>query len=290
MSFRALGSDGILRFYVDDAFRHLVNDLVQHRIKGPMQQEEARKAILGHPFVILNQAACAEERYRRTRVKEASQMLNELARRLGNGEVQQLGLEETTGSPILTANMLRKGHAVRLLNLSDDRLLLSLERHPQGSGPVRVQFWLYDKATRTLRLLNHRETVQEAILVGKPKRYVAGKWEEVDEMEQNDFLQTVKHYLSAKGAKAIQEHFRPQAGYLDPPEEIWAQCKTVTGIDYQAQEVSARDGREQEYRKLQGSHPQEEAARVEWVVDAGIRFGMVPESEKPKQNEEPPKA
>lgn len=288
MSYRALGSDGIFRFYADRSFLQLLNNLVQPRIRETAKQEESRKEILQHPFVYINESACAEVRYQRGHVKEAGQLLTALARRLTNGEIVQLGLEEATGNPGLEVTHLKKGHGVRVRKLSDNYLLLSVDRHPgKGVRPSRVLYWLYDDASRSARLLHHRESIQQASLVGKPKRFVAGKWEEIDDVQQTDFLNIVEKHLGTKGVRAIKEHFKPQeTGYLEPPEQVWHQCNSLTGRDFQAEQKQAYECREKEYQQLQGEPQQHTTTgKIEWIVDAGFRLGMKSESNKEKRND-----
>lgn len=282
MSYRALDSDGIFRFYADRAFLHLLNNLVQQRIRKTAKQEVARKEILQHSFVCINEPACAEERFQRGHVKEAGQLLTALAPRLTNGEIVQFGLEGTTGNPGLEATHLKKGHGVRLRKLSDNYLLLSVDRHPgKGTRPSRVLYWLYDDASRSAHLLHHRESVQQASLVGKPKRFVAGKWEEIDDVQQTDFLNIVEKYLGTKGVRAVKEHFKPQeTGYLEPPKEVWDQCNSLTDTDFQAEGKKAHECREKEYQQLRGEEQQHATGRIEWIVDAGFRLGMKSESNK----------
>lgn len=288
MSYRALGFDGIFRFYADRAFLHLLNNLVQQRLRETAEQEEARKEILQHAYVCINEPACAEERFQRGHVKEAGQLLKALSRRLNKGEIVQLGLEGTTGNPGLEVTHLKKGHGIRLRKLSDNYLLLSVDRHPgKGARPSRVLFWLYDDARRSARLLGYRESVQKASLVGKPKRFVAGKWEEIDDVQQADFLNIVEKYLGTKGVRAVKEHFKPQeTGYLEPPEEVWDQCNSLTDTDFHAEQKQAHESREKEYQQMHSEEQQPATGRIEWIADAGFRLGMKPESNKEKRNDE----
>lgn len=291
MSYRIVGPDGVWRVCGDGALKKRIHVLVDRRFGSGtlagLSMVEARDVILGHAYLEFDEWRCAEERYRKERAKRCREMLEGLKVRLERGELQQEGLEGQTGKPELTPDKLT-GHSLRLLDLSDDWLLLRIERHPSGgSNVVLDQHWLYSRHGRKLYLL-HLETIQYPKTGDVKVQFGDGPWQKADEGLQTDFKGTVEKILGAEGVNVLEKAVQLQeTGLWDPPPEIFTKCKEITGTDHQAEERKHLELRERHYLKKYGPRQPSGKPGIALVPDAGIRLGMVVERDDPDQRKEP---
>lgn len=273
---------GAFRLVITDALKRLLNQLAQRRFPHPKdhaKKAEVLAAILGHPYLYHDPWSAAEERHRVERFKRGLDLLEGLKIRLQRGEIHYKGIENATGQPELNLARL-KDHSVRLLDLSGDWLLLSIERHPEGgSGIVRRQYWLYDRRGRVLNLL-HADTVAK-ITDGQWKvQRGNGPWRDVDITLEKDFFDTVGRQLGSEALASIR-----QSGILDdrlahPPPEVFAECQLICGIDYVTEEAQRRERHERTY--LQKYGPRESGIRS--ISTAAIEL-IYADEEKPSKPE-----
>ena len=279
MPYRALTDRGEWKVSADTALKHRVHRVAQQRFrKGVDRQEkirEAVKAILEHPYLEFDEWRTAEELFHRARAKMCRDRLNGLAVRLQRDEIRFEGLEGTSGSPKVTPDNLR-GHSVKFLDLWSDWLLFALERHPQkGKGPVLVQYWLYSREAKSLRLLKHRDSIDYPE-VGPVKVMRNGEWGDPDASDEADFYRTIEVHLGGDAAKQICGSIEPQtAGLLSAlglPSAVLDECREVTRIDIAAAEAKNQQRRERGDADRYG--PQRGTPGLRWITDAGIRVGL----------------
>ena len=160
--------------------------------------------ILEHPYLVFDELRCAKEADRRKRAKECGKRLAGLIKRLRNeGEISQVGLRETTDDAKLTPHKL-SNRRVPSLDLDENWLLLSLERHPfLGSQQVTDQYWLYSRRDRTLRLL-HWEPMVNPNLGEVKVRQRDGSWQDPEATSQNSFQESVVRLMGVDALKRLE--------------------------------------------------------------------------------------
>src|SRR5438552_12130401 len=282
MAYRILTAGVGWQVCADNALRQRITRLVHRQFRhDPEIEKHVRGEILGHRYLQFDSWRHAEEVVRSARAKMCRERLVGLAVRLSRDEVVFEGLEETTGQTKLTPEKLR-GHSARFLDLSADWLLLAIERHPlKSTGAVLVQYWLYSRKVKTLRLLTSgRDVLTQAVVGGDVHvKHGDGPWQTPDSEAETDFWATVRKHLGANAAEEIQRSIAPQeSGLLDPPPDVLEECHRLTGIDVAASEHRAVAARGKVYIEKYGQQPG--TPGVHWVTDAGIRLGIVPNKDE----------
>ena len=239
------------RLAVDQAWRQKLLGHIQRAFasKPKAEAEAAKLALLGHPYLLPDPAGEAERTHQRERYERCKGMLEGLKERLARGTIKQLGLEGTTGQASLTVERL-SNRPVRLLDLSDDWLLVALERHPQGT--ILVHHWLYSRRRATVHLLHVAEVVYvrpEAIKVQRGD----GPWTEPGSALEDDFNRRAKSLLGEAAMASLRRLVLSQdSGVCGEDEEVIAQCEEISGIPYRTQEAERRQARESGYRRKYG--------------------------------------
>src|SRR5713101_8700083 len=119
------------------------------------------------------------------------------------GEIKQEGVQGTKGDTALTPSKLSDRH-IRLLDLSDNWLLISLERHPfGGSETVREQYWLYSRNDRSVHLLLDEDVMRPETGPIKMRRG-DGPWQDADKSLEENFSRVVENLLGAEAMKRIE--------------------------------------------------------------------------------------
>ncbi len=276
MSYRIVTPNGAWRVCGDSALKQRINTLIQRRLKVDSERAAAREAILDHPYLIFNEWDCAEVRYRRERAKRCRGVLEGLKVRLERDEVTQDGLEGATDQAELTVEKLTD-HSLRMLDLSDNWFLLSVERHPYGGrDTVLIQYWLYSKHGRRVRRL-HTETIMYPKMGETKVRHGEGPWQNPEAAAQEEFQTTVVRLLGTEALEALEKAIQYQeSGLCFAPPEVLKKCELVTGIDSELKENAERRNREKSYQSKYGPRPSKGPAGVAIVPGAGMRFGVAP--------------
>lgn len=282
MSYRAVGPDGIWRIYGDNALKQRINDLIQKRFSSEPGSTEmiasTRDAILNHPCLDIDNWSCAEQRDRKERTKRCRKMLDGFKIRMEKGEIRQEGVAGTKGDAFLTANRLSDRH-IRLLDLSENWLLISIERHPfGGSEKVREQYWLYSRKDRTIHLL-HDEDVMSPETGPIKFRRGDGRWEDADKSLEEDFRRVVESLLGTDAMRCIERMIgSPDDALCFAHSEVLAKCETISGIDYKSAEENRSKLKEKTYLKKYGPRTHKGPAGI--AMAPGIRIVLSKESKK----------
>jgi len=282
MSYRAVGPDGVWRVYGNNALKQRVNDLIQKRFSSEPNSAEkiasTRGAILNHHYLDIDNWSCAEQRDRQERTKRCRKILEGLKIRMEKGEIKQEGVQGTKGDTALTPSKLSDRH-IRLLDLSDNWLLISLERHPfGGSETVREQYWLYSRNDRSVHLLLDEDVMRPETGPIKMRRG-DGPWQDADKSLEENFSRVVENLLGAEAMKRIER----MIGSADDSlcfahPKVLAKCKTISGIDYTADEESRNRLKEKTYLKKYGPRTHKGPAGI--AMAPGIRIVSQKENEK----------
>ena len=282
MSYRIVGPDGVWRAHGDDALKQNINTLIQRRYSSESGSTEriatARDAILNHPYLEIDNWSCAEQREIQERMRPCRKMLEGLKIRLERGEIRQEGVEGTKGSTSLTPTKLSDRH-IRLLDLSENWLLVSIERHPYGGAEtVREQYWLYSKKDRSIHLLHDEDVTYPETGPIKVKRG-DGPWKDSDKSLEEAFRRVVEDLLGADAMKRIDRNIgSPEDGLCMAPSEVLAKCKAISGIDYEAEEESRRKLREKAYLEKYGPRTHRGSAGI--AMAPGIRMVVKKETKE----------
>jgi len=208
--------------------------------------------ILEHPYVLNDAAGSAKEAARHARYQRCKKMLAGLIERLKRGEIQQLGLEGTTGQSTLTVERLTD-RPVKLLDLHPDWLLLALERHPFGNDKhVLVHHWLYSKRAATVELVDVDEI--ERVEPGTVQIQAGdGTWHPPSEQAERDFYSTVAALLGDDAVRALQRlAARAETWLCAHSDDLIARCEAISGIPYRTEEAARIAASEAQYRSKYG--------------------------------------
>jgi hypothetical protein len=139
-----------------------------------------------------------------------------------------------------------------VLDLSDDWLLLSINRHPEGGSPVEHrQYWLYSRQQRTVYFL-HIERVAEHLDGAWRVQRGDGVWRPVDNRLEQDFFETINTLVDPHASKLIQRASVPSERLCHLSSEVLEKCQLIAGIDYAAQDKRHGEMREMKYQKKYG--------------------------------------
>lgn len=277
MSFRGVSLEGQVVLFGDDALRHKFNKAAQKKFKDPSVAKQVVKSLLGHGILSFDQGRLAEEKQRHQRANSCRLRGEKLKAALDAAALTFLGLEGSTGSPHLTSKKF-VGHSVKYLDIDEGRLLLSIERHPQGgNGLIHVQYWLHDHDAKTLRLLEERSLVQDPVLTGPMQVFKSGKWQPIDTNREDAFFDEVESWLGRDFRHTIAKSFSSQESGLIShntlSEKINEQIKLLTGTDIHQREVEESQKREARYLTKYGSQ-QRNAPPGIYIVPGAFRIGM----------------
>ena len=139
--------------------------------KTNAEAEAAKLVHLEHRYLLPDPAGEAERAHQREQYERCKGMLEGLKERRVRETIKQLGLEGTTGQASLTVERL-SDRPVRLPDLSDDWLLVALERHPPGA--ILVHHWLYSRRRATVHLLHVDEIAYARVEAIKVQRRDGG--------------------------------------------------------------------------------------------------------------------
>lgn len=280
MTFRGVGFDGHFRLFAGEAVKSQIEREANIRYRDSSLRAEVVTRLLTHQYVSLDRARMAAERAQKERARRCRLQAEPLRKGLAAGRVTQLGLEGRKGKPGLTAEMLSKGHAVQYLDIDEDRLLLCVERHPMGGRQSwYLQYWLYDAAAKTVRLLPEGDWMQEPILTGSIMVGTGGTSRPADTALEDDFLRQIESDLGPAFKQKFMKMLQPQESSLLSinvlPNAVVVEIQTLTGLDIiqREEEVVARV--EAQNDKKYGSSNANVPAGV-YMVPGSIRLGIVP--------------
>jgi hypothetical protein len=276
MALREVGPGGVIRLRIDPAFKARLNRLVQSRYANdPKMAGEARARFFGHPYLVNDPWVGPAQDHIRARGHRCRGMLEGMKARLRRGELRQLGLESATGQTQLTVDKLTD-RAVRLLDVDDNLLLLTVPRHPfGGSAVVLEQWWLYRKDEKTLELLLVEE-IGKVETLGVKVQSGGGPWRDADESAEQDFFAHVETLLGKDAVDVLKRMSQVQEGVLcHANDAAYALVREMTGIDVADLERRAREAREAVWRRQYGAPPGPPG--VSLAVDARIRLGFARE-------------
>lgn len=277
MSFRGVNLDGQVVLFGDDALRHQFNRAAQRLIKDPSTAKRVVKSLLSHEILSFDKGRMAEEQLRHQRANSCRLRGGKLMAALNVGGLIFMGLEGCIGAPQLTSKKF-VGHSVKYLDIDEARLLLSIERHPHGGkGLILVQYWLHDDDAKTLRLLEERQSVQEACLTGPMRIPKKGQWQPIDSIREDFFFGEVESWFGRDFRHTIAKSFSPQESGLihhnTLSEKINEQIKLLTGTDIRQREEEESQKREACHLTKYGSQ-QSNAPPGIYIVPGAFRIGM----------------
>lgn len=248
MADRIVTTDGAWKLSGDRPFKKLLGDLIQkHLSQEPARQAEARRAILDHPYLELQERHLVEQSGKKERLKTCKKRLEGFIVRLERGEINLVIPSDMTQGTALTSQKLR-GRPLRLLDLDENWLLIAVERHPYGgSGKVLDQYWLYSKRDRKAYLLRWEQRLE--VKWGPVKvKGSDGVWREPDRARQDSFESQVRLYLGNEALQKINRCLQFKDEELCPSHpELLGECQTITGIDYMGREQARQSAAEKRY-------------------------------------------
>jgi hypothetical protein len=227
------------RISPDDSFRRRVTSLVQSRYakNGRDAEQKAREAILNHPYLDFDKWRHAEELSYREELTKCRRRRGELARRLQEGAIRYVGIDDQSGDPELTAKRLRDRKIASLI-VSADLLFVVVPRHP-ARDTVLWQSWLYSGQASTLELLDVQdiaEIVPDRVLVTS-----GTGWRDPATALEDDFSETVRQILGLEGLASIRKLIDADAEELAAPSEKTARViQERYGINLAAVEEARR--------------------------------------------------
>lgn len=276
MGVRVVTLDGVWRVFGDTKLKMALNQLVQHHaIKSGTSPGAIYQELLAHPYLTFDPWSAAEEQHNAIRSRLCRNTINDVIAKLSRGELTFLGLEDSTEGATLTASKL-SDRVIQCVELSDRWFLLRIERHPfGGTGQVLIQYWLYSKPGRTLRLLKNIDHLSDIILTGAPKvQKHDGTWEDVSAKLEDSFHRLLMDHFGAAAVDQFKRLVHPQDHVLfAPPLEVLRECEAQTGIDYGAEQAAQRNVRERTYLKKFGPPQDRGPQGLGWALDAGIQAG-----------------
>lgn len=238
----------------DTALRIRINQFIQKKFKGDVQRgAEARTRLLNHPGIVFSDAESAVERERILWAERGRKMLDRLRWDLKNARrIAQHLPRGATGQMELTWKK-TVSHSQRVLPVSEDWLLFSLERHPHGGlPPVKLQYWLYHLPTRDLFFLadktvaygNFVEGFAEIMFgLGDPDRTLVEDWfRQAEELLGADASDKLHAAITLPRDELCVTSFY----------DILNGCVAITGI----QPVSTTAGRFGPLDSAEGSEPE----------------------------------
>ena len=241
---------GLLVVPVDQALKDGLRKLCQKQLgsEGEGKAADVLTTLLAHPYLVHDQRIIAEQADRVARHNRDKCVLVGMKKRLSAGELAQQGLEDATAQAELTVAKLSK-RAVRLLGIADNWLLMEVDRHPAGgSGDVRIQYWLYGKRQRTLRLLKYRATMGKKGTALFAVRSGGGVPGPPKQDLRRQFLALVERQLGSSMVKTFARLIQLQSRKLaHAPKEVAEEIEDITGINLTADEESCARDREARY-------------------------------------------
>ena len=167
--------------------------------------------------------------------------------KLEREEVRQIVPSSVTAQRYIAPGKLKK-HGVELILLSENQLLISLERHPHGGKPPFIrQYWAYDSKELTLTMVPYAEKITP---IGNKDGWKVsignGRCEQMANVNEDSFYKMLKKELSPKASKNFQKEFNvvirgDSVSLLEQiPKEVSNFCKTWAGIDLIEREKQAR--------------------------------------------------